>query len=98
MYAVLVGLICAFTSMTAGVSAAGRSIAEDSVSRAGTATLVKQDLAQRLKVHVDQVKVVEASDRTWQDATFGCGARKGLSEPAPIPGFAFTTQSVDTVH
>jgi hypothetical protein len=91
MDAIRFGLICVFTFTMVHVSAADTPIAEDvSVSRAGTEALVKRDLAQRLKVQADQVKVLDASDRTWHDPTFGCSARKGLGEPTPIPGFAFT--------
>jgi hypothetical protein len=60
------------------------------MSRTETEALVKQDLAQRLKVRAGDVTVVNASDRTWTDPSFGCTARKGLGEPTPIPGFAFT--------
>jgi hypothetical protein len=60
------------------------------LSRAETETLVKKDLAARLKVAVPQVEVVEVSDRTWPDEGLGCVARKGLREPVPVPGFAFT--------
>ena len=51
---------------------------------------MKENLAARLKVPVDQIEVVDAADRTWPDDGLGCGARKGLSEPMPVPGFAFT--------
>src|SRR5262245_13596962 len=74
-----------------GVPAGARlSLEETSVSRAETETLVKQDLAQRLKVRADQLTVISASERTWTDATFECSARKGLAEPTSIPGFAFS--------
>ena len=60
------------------------------LSRAETETRVRKDLAARLKVEAPQVGVVEASDRTWPDEGLGCVARKGLREPTPVPGFAFT--------
>ena len=56
-------------------------------------TLVKKDLADRLKVSVDQVKVMSAEERTWPDANLGCGARKGLVEPSPTHGFEVTLAS-----
>jgi hypothetical protein len=77
----------------AGVSAGARPLQENtavSLSRAETEALVKKDLAQRLKVEANQLQLISASDRTWMDASFGCSARKGLDEPTPIQGFAFT--------
>ena len=91
LYALVVSLLCGLQVTMAGVSASGSLIQDDtSMSRAQTETIVKQDLAQRLKVRADQLKLISSSDRTWMDANFGCGARKGLVEPTPIPGFAFT--------
>jgi hypothetical protein len=89
--AIIVSLACSLYTMTAGIAAGDRLNLEDtSLSRAETEVLVKKDLAQRLKVPVDQLKLVRASDRTWSDANLGCSARKGLVEPIPIQGFAFT--------
>lgn len=87
----VVGLACGLFATTAGVSGGAGLVVQDvAVSRAETEARVKQDLAQRLKVRPDQIRVITASDRMWEDATFGCVARKGLVEPMPIPGFAFT--------
>ncbi len=91
LHAIVVSLVCALHAATAVVSAGDTLIVEDvSVSRSETEALVKQDLAQWLKVRVDQLRLVGASDRTWPDTNLGCSARKGLSEPTPIPGYAFT--------
>jgi hypothetical protein len=65
-------------------------VEDSSKSRAATEALVKQDLAKQLKVRTDQLTLVSATDRTWPDANLGCNARRGLAEPAPTPGFAFT--------
>lgn len=91
LHASIVGLAYGLYAMTAVVSAGDRLTLEDtSVSRAETEALVKQDLAHRLKVPADQLRLVSASDRTWLDVNLGCNARKGLVEPTRIPGFAFT--------
>ena len=91
MRAILLTFVCALNWTMLHVSAIDSLILENrSVSRAETEALVKRDLAQRLKVRADEVELIEASDRTWMDPTFGCGERKGLSEPTAIPGFAFT--------
>jgi hypothetical protein len=67
-------------------------------SRAAMEALVKEHLAARLKVPVDQIAVVEAADRWWPDEGLGCEARKGLHEPMPVPGFAFTLAHSGTRH
>jgi hypothetical protein len=67
------------------------------VTRIETEALVKRDLAGRLKVDVEQVRVVSASDRTWPDSNLGCG-RKGLVEPSPVPGYAFTLEHRGTQY
>ena len=88
---IVASVVCGLHATTAVVSAGERLIVEDmSMSRGETAALVTQDLAQRLEVRVDQLRLISASDRTWPDTNFGCRARKGLIEPTPIPGFAFT--------
>jgi hypothetical protein len=71
-------------------AAAMQANSKEAMSRAETEELVRRDLAERLKVPAAQLTVVSASDRTWPDANLGCGARKGVLEPAPVPGFAFT--------
>lgn len=60
------------------------------MTRSETEVLVKRDLADRLKVDVARLQVISASDETWPDLLLGCGGRKGLVEPRPVPGFAFT--------
>lgn len=60
------------------------------MTRSETEVLVKRDLADRLKVDAARLQVISASDQTWPDSTLGCGGRKGLVEPTPVPGFAFT--------
>jgi len=66
---------------------------QPTVSRAETARLVVEDLARRLGLPASQVRVVHASDRTWPDATLGCGDRRSVREPAPVPGFRFTLEA-----
>jgi hypothetical protein len=88
---VVVSLLCGLEAATAAVFAAATLNQEvTTVSRAETETLVKQDLAQRLKVRTEQVRLISVSDRTWADANLECTARKGLLEPTPTPGFLFT--------
>jgi hypothetical protein len=66
------------------------------LSRAETEALVKKDLASRLRVPVDDIKVADAADKTWPDDTLGCGGRKGLKEPLPVEGYTFTLAHGDT--
>jgi hypothetical protein len=87
---VVVSLMCGLQATMASVSTATLIQEVTEVSRAETETLVKRDLAQRLKVRADQLRLISASDRTWADANLECSARKGLFEPTPTPGFLFT--------
>jgi hypothetical protein len=56
-------------------------------SLAATERLAKQDLARRLKVSEDELKVLSSAARTWMDSNFGCAGRKGIEEPKPVPGY-----------
>jgi hypothetical protein len=55
-----------------------------------TETLVKARLAAELKVPISAITVVLREERRWPDAAFGCAPRKGVFEPVPTDGFAFT--------
>ncbi len=57
-----------------------------------TETLVKAALAAELKVPVAAITVVQREERRWPDAAFGCAPRKGVFEPVPTAGFAFTLE------
>lgn len=69
---------------------AGLLLAQAPLSRAETLKLVKDDLAQRLKIDARDIEVAAESDETWPDSALGCPARKPLDEPIKTPGFAFT--------
>lgn len=58
------------------------------LSRAETAKRVTLDLAARLKVAADTIRIDAESDEMWPDSTLGCGG-KPLTEPQPVPGFSF---------
>jgi hypothetical protein len=80
-------------ALTTGVAMAGQSAGGQdarTTSRTDTAKAVREDLAKRLKVAVDEIEVIAQSDETWPDANLGCPGRKPLDEPAPTPGYAFT--------
>lgn len=64
-------------------------------TQAETEALVRADLAARLKVGADELRVDEAKSRTWADKSLGCGERKGLEEPTPVPGYEFTLSYSD---
>ena len=49
---------------------------------------VKDDLAKRLTIGVDQIEVLEATSVTWPDASLGC----------PKPGMAYTQVQVDGIR
>ena len=52
-----------------------------------TERLAKQDLARRLRVPEGELTVLGSAPRTWRDRSLGCGGRKGLEEPQPVPGY-----------
>ena len=64
-------------------------------TQAETEALVRADLAAVLGVEADAIKVDEAKSRTWTDKSLGCGERKGLEEPTPVPGYEFTLSYSD---
>lgn len=68
----------------------GAQTAPKGWTRSAAAAAAVRDLANRLKLDEARVRVVTASDETWSDATFGCTGRKPLTEPVPVPGYAFT--------
>lgn len=68
----------------------GAQAAAKAWTRSDAAAAAVRDLASRLKLDEARVRVVTASDETWSDATFGCTGRKPLTEPVPVPGYAFT--------
>lgn len=53
---------------------------------------VINDLAKYFNVTVEQIKLIETSERTWLDPGLGCNIRQGVFEPAPTPGFLITLQ------
>ncbi len=55
-----------------------------------TEALAKAALAAVLKVRPDDITVVVREERLWPDAAFGCAPRKGVFDPAPTEGYAFT--------
>lgn len=70
---------------------------EPALSRQETGKRARADLAQRLKIPVDQVRIVSEADVTWPDATLGCGDKRRIQEPEPVKGFRFTLE-VDGRH
>lgn len=52
-----------------------------------TETLLRSHTATLLSVSSDQIQLVEAVARTWPDRGLGCGARRGVYEPQPTPGY-----------
>ena len=54
---------------------------------------VRTDAARRLRVTRDDVRVVEAAERTWPDRGLGCSARRGVLEPMPTPGFRIVVEA-----
>lgn len=49
---------------------------------------VVADLAARLNVPADRIRVVQTAARTWPDESLGCRPARGAREPRPTPGYA----------
>jgi len=76
----------------------GADKAKAEMSQADTEKLVKADLAKRLKLPEESLKVVEVSQRTWPDQLLGCRARRGVQEPTPVPGYLFVLEAAGMRH
>jgi hypothetical protein len=57
------------------------------MSRQEMESRVRIDAARTLQVAFEDVRVVEAAERTWPDDRLGCKTREQPAEAAPIPGF-----------
>ena len=65
---------------------------------------VKDDLARRLRLRAEDVRIVESGARAWPDAGLGCNARRGVfeergqgvpgdREPTRVPGFEIVAEA-----
>ena len=54
---------------------------------------VKADASRRLNVPAQDVRIVEAAERTWPDAGLGCSARRGVLPDARTPGFRIVIEA-----
>jgi hypothetical protein len=55
--------------------------------------LTQRDLAERLKLAVDEVTLVEAVAMTWPDAALGCPSPGKVYAQGRVPGFKITLQA-----
>lgn len=54
---------------------------------------VRIDVARRLRVAFENVRVLQVAERTWPDERLGCSARKGAVDPDPTPGFRIVVRA-----
>jgi hypothetical protein len=54
---------------------------------------VKDDVARRGSLRADDVRIIESRARVWPDAGLGCNARRGVFEPAQVPGFEIVAEA-----
>jgi hypothetical protein len=71
---------------------------EPDPDRARAEASVRKDLAERLKVPLESVRVADVQERTWPDARLGCASRRGLDEPQPVRGFRVVLSVDDRRH
>jgi hypothetical protein len=88
-------LVCVFATLAAASVAAGQAGVQPSkpLSQKEMEERVRTDAAARFRVTIDEVRVVEAGERTWPDRGLGCNARRGVLEPMPTPGFRIVVQT-----
>jgi hypothetical protein len=72
---------------TPTVDASTPSAGEDDLSLADMETAVKADLAALLGIPIEHIGTTEAVAVSWPDQGLGCGARKGLFQAVPVPGY-----------
>jgi hypothetical protein len=54
---------------------------------------VKSEMAKRLGLRLEEIRIAETSPRVWPDAGLGCNARRGLFEPERTPGFEIVAEA-----
>jgi hypothetical protein len=54
---------------------------------------VKDDVARQGRLRADDVRIIESRERVWPDAGLGCNARRGVLEPAQVPGFEIVAEA-----
>jgi hypothetical protein len=57
------------------------------LSRTESEAKVRTELAGKMGVAEETVRVVESEDRTWPDERLGCGPRRGFGDPLPVAGY-----------
>jgi len=57
------------------------------LSRTESEGKVRTELAGKMGVAKETVRVVESEDRTWPDERLGCGRRRGFGDPLPVAGY-----------
>ena len=63
------------------------------LTKTETESLVRHDVTVRLGVPTTDLRVVASDSRTWPDPRLGCVARRGVEEPAPVPGYRIVLES-----
>jgi hypothetical protein len=65
------------------VTVANRADDKPALSREDTEKLAVADLAKRLNVQPESIKVAESAEHTWPDEFLGCWNRR-MGEPKPV--------------
>jgi hypothetical protein len=73
--------------------AGDRELKVKELTQAEVELSVKTDMAKRLGLRPGEVRIAESSARVWPDAGLGCNARRGLFEPADVPGFEIVAEA-----
>jgi hypothetical protein len=79
------------------LGAQGRSAEPMELTQVETERRVKDDMARRVRLRAEDVRIVESGARVWPDAGLGCIARRGVfeesREPTRVPGFEIVAEA-----
>jgi hypothetical protein len=96
--------LLALASLGSAAVAAQDKSAGRALTQVETERRVKDDLARRLRVRAEDVRIVESNARVWTDSGLGCGPRRGVfeerrqgvpgdREPTTVPGFEIVAEA-----
>jgi hypothetical protein len=88
---VLVSMLTALG--TAALAAQEKSAEPGELTQIEIERRVKDDMARRGGLRADDVRIIESRARVWPDAGLGCNARRGVFEPAQVPGFEIVAEA-----
>jgi hypothetical protein len=88
---VVLSMLAAFG--TAALAAQEKSAEAGELTQIEIERRVRDDVARRGSFRAGDVRIIESRARVWPDAGLGCNARRGVFEPAQVPGFEIVAEA-----